>query len=389
MSFLAWIDFDQADRDRTRRILDLFNNEDSRDELGLGSVRDSLADLMFPGTSTIQTRLRYMLFVPWIYRMAGEHVGTSAARRDVARALEIRLIEALVRGGESQNVIGSAAREKLKRLPSDVYWAGLRTLGIRLFQGSRNACLEATPGEATGLWAAGLPNPPEGFLASPDSTATFALAPEEAGFLRDRLAQQVPDSLFTLLSRATTAPDCGQIWLHPARGDWPSRIQNLVEHAEKFSGLMHGASLLYNLMLSERAAEMQGAEGSTWHDRVEDYTARLATWAEDTPPQFFANWDLADLWLQSRETIHEVKPQTARFIEDWRGAVLHCKGKVAGDVQARALIQEREMRLKGVKSRFRNNGALSRWSGASGTTALNYRWKPVVSDHLQDLVDAG
>jgi hypothetical protein len=33
MSFLAWIDFDQADRDRTRRIMDLFDSEDSRDEL--------------------------------------------------------------------------------------------------------------------------------------------------------------------------------------------------------------------------------------------------------------------------------------------------------------------------------------------------------------------
>jgi len=45
MSFLAWIDFDQADRDRTRRIMDLFGQEDTRDELGLGSVRDALADL--------------------------------------------------------------------------------------------------------------------------------------------------------------------------------------------------------------------------------------------------------------------------------------------------------------------------------------------------------
>ena len=29
MSFLAWIDFDQADRDRIRRIMDLFAQEDT------------------------------------------------------------------------------------------------------------------------------------------------------------------------------------------------------------------------------------------------------------------------------------------------------------------------------------------------------------------------
>lgn len=62
MSFLAWIDFDQADRDRTRRIMDLFGQEDSRDELGLGSVRDALADLMFPEShSTIRRACRIVL----------------------------------------------------------------------------------------------------------------------------------------------------------------------------------------------------------------------------------------------------------------------------------------------------------------------------------------
>ncbi|MDZ4392984.1 DUF6361 family protein [Cypionkella sp.] len=53
-AFLAWIDFDQAGRDRTRLIMDLFGTEESRDELGLGSIRDALADLMFPGASVIQ-----------------------------------------------------------------------------------------------------------------------------------------------------------------------------------------------------------------------------------------------------------------------------------------------------------------------------------------------
>ncbi len=95
MSFLAWIDFDQADRDRTRRIMDLFDAEDSRDELGLGAIRDAISDLLFPGTSTIQTRLRYMLFVPWIYCMAAGRPGPVEARQRYARALEIRLISAL------------------------------------------------------------------------------------------------------------------------------------------------------------------------------------------------------------------------------------------------------------------------------------------------------
>ena len=91
MSFLAWIDFDQADRDRTRRIMDLFDKEDSRDELGLGSVRDAPSDIMFPGTSTIQTRLRYMMFVPLVFRL------TNRFNETVSRAKGLALVIGLPR----------------------------------------------------------------------------------------------------------------------------------------------------------------------------------------------------------------------------------------------------------------------------------------------------
>ena len=42
------------------RILALFRERDTRDELGVGVIRDLLADEFFLGTSTIQTRLRYI-----------------------------------------------------------------------------------------------------------------------------------------------------------------------------------------------------------------------------------------------------------------------------------------------------------------------------------------
>jgi hypothetical protein len=65
MSSLAWIDFDEAECQRAPRIMVLFQQRESRDELGLGAIRDSIAEHLFSGTSTIQTRLWYMLFIPW------------------------------------------------------------------------------------------------------------------------------------------------------------------------------------------------------------------------------------------------------------------------------------------------------------------------------------
>ena len=53
------------------------------------------SDHLFPGTSTIQTRLRYMLFIPWLFRtLEGREVPESQLRTE-ARALEIRLADAL------------------------------------------------------------------------------------------------------------------------------------------------------------------------------------------------------------------------------------------------------------------------------------------------------
>lgn len=59
---------DPDEQSRVGRILASLSQSESRDELGLGGVRDSLADRLFPGTSTIQTRLRYFFIVPWCFR---------------------------------------------------------------------------------------------------------------------------------------------------------------------------------------------------------------------------------------------------------------------------------------------------------------------------------
>lgn len=114
----------------------LFQERESRDELGLGGIRDSIADHLFPGTSTIQTRLRYMLFIPWLFQMLESSSSGPEQLAAEARGLENRLANALKAGGELNGIIGRDAGADLQRLPSSVYWAGLSTWGIRLFPGS-------------------------------------------------------------------------------------------------------------------------------------------------------------------------------------------------------------------------------------------------------------
>lgn len=77
-STLTWLSHDTAERDRTLRLIELFKESGTVDELGIGSIRDTFADAFFPGTSVLQTRARYLLFVPWLLERTA-HQSHSAA----------------------------------------------------------------------------------------------------------------------------------------------------------------------------------------------------------------------------------------------------------------------------------------------------------------------
>ena len=390
MSSLAWIDFDEAERQRAQRIMALFQEKESRDELGLGAIRDSIADHLFPGTSTIQTRLRYMLFIPWILRRLEGRDGTASQLSTEGRGMEIRLSDALKAGGETSGVIGRDAGARLQRLPSSVYWAGLGTWGIRQFPGSRETYYATLPTvrrrrqrsdvEAEGFedlqsgsWHPGLPPAPADLLEA----ASFSLTGDEAQFIRDRLAASARTSLLNWLAGQSENGQCAYIWQHPALGDFPTEARRLVEHAEIFSDVIHGASLLYNLQLAELRAR---------EDWIELYRGRLAQWAADLDEQRLAEWSLADFWREVDHPTHTIRPALIRFVQDW--VALARKGTVdlPDSEAARALVRDRERRLKTSQSRFANHAVRDRWGGASCADRLSFRWGQAQS-HLGDLLN--
>src|SRR5690348_5322597 len=105
-SIFTWLDYSEHERRKMLDVVKLFSERDTRDELGVGSVRDAFADLFFPGTSTIQTRARYFLFVPWIYQELERRRAEPGKIADRARRQETALIMALLQSGETEGVIG-------------------------------------------------------------------------------------------------------------------------------------------------------------------------------------------------------------------------------------------------------------------------------------------
>lgn len=391
MSSLAWIDYDEAERQRAQRIMALFQEKESRDELGLGAIRDSIADHLFPGTSTIQTRLRYMLFVPWIHQRLEARDGTTAQLSAEGRAMEIRLSDALKAGGETSGVIGRDAGARLQRLPSSVYWAGLGAWGIRIFPGSRETYFAALPNlrrrhqraadlEGQNLvaiqsesWHSALPPAPSNLLES----ASFNLTPDESQFIRDRLIAEAPTALLTWLARQSENGKCDYIWQHPRFGDFPAGARRLVQHGEMFSGVIHGASLLYNLQLAELRDRV---------DWIEDYRARLEQWAAELDDKALAAWSLSDFWQEVHHPVHSIRQALVRFVEDWVALVRSGPAAIQHSQAARSLVRERERRLKTSQSRFSNPSARDRWGGSSGADRLSFRWNQARS-HLGDLLN--
>ena len=391
-SYLAWLDHDPAERDRMNRILAQFKEHDTRDELGLGALRDALADLMFPGTSTIQTRLRYMLFVAWMYR---DFEARNLQSRSVAgegRSFETSLTNHLLaQDPEAAGVFGKRARGALSRLPSSVYWAGLGSWGIRrtpLYQdqyhrsldtiyGRRRALRKLDDGEAladpqTVTWHPKLPSTPSGFPGKAD----FQLTRDEAVFVRDCIVThaQHKDSLLAWLTLHGKAADVWQIWHHPQQAEFEAEHRVVVEHARRLSQLMNGAAILYNVMLAEAVPNA---------DRESQHRARWQTWL-DTDIADLASWDLGDLWRRALGAGHAPTPATLRFVETWLSLRRLGLDSESVEKQARQLVDDRERRLKGPRSRLHNRQMLLAWGGESGLGALSFRW-PTAKTFLGDL----
>ena len=204
--------------------------------------------------------------------------------------------------------------------------------------------------------------------------------------MTDRLHDAAPSSLFRELARAGRPAECPSAWTHPLRSEWSADNRALVSHAERFSGLLHGAALLYNLMLSERAAAQAG-EASAWQARAEAYRARLQRWQAELRTLPFADWRLDDLWQRCEATSYRVQPRTRRFVAEWLDRATTPGSPSPTTPVPGGSSSGGNASLKGGKSRFHNAAALSRWGGASGTEPLTYRWNAVTT-HLRDLADA-
>lgn len=378
-----------------QEAVELFREQGTLDDLGIGSVRDAFSNLLFPGTSVLHTRARYFLFIPWVYRRL-EREGVSS--RDVAargRRSETRLIDALRASGETRGVIGERARAELKLLPSAAYWSGLGVLGFRLFHGTRDQYHRSFDGYRLLMRGAPRVSDDEDPIASiyrnwhpsldelgaafPDflEQAEFALTPDEGTFVRDLVLRRASKSFMAFVSASGSPTSVAYPWLHPRLAAAPREIRRQLELAATFSDVMHGAALLYNLLLARRRG---------FEPLVEELTAQLEQWAGSIDAGT-TEMDWVEFWQVASEGNPRITSATRLFVEGWFTRALALGAGVADDAGTRAMVERRERQTKHAQARLSNPRRLETWTVPVGMGRLDYRWS-VVQDVVNDVLKA-
>jgi hypothetical protein len=403
-STISWLDHSEEDQRRVREMLQLFTDKDTVDDLGIGTVRDAISNSLFPGTSVIQTRARYFLFVPWLFRRAEQRHPQQLVAK--ATDMERSLIEALRTGGDLAGLIGVERGKNVRTLPSAIFWGGLIRYGIFLSpsltirqygrHAARGLAVLDTEDEVAdripSFWQREIPDPPPELFRF--KIATFDLTREEAEWLCERIIScdrpNQPVSLLTAyirsLRRGEALVTADAMWEAALPTDTPASIADLVQHAQQFSCAAQGAALLYNLMLAEERlnTDLEPTDGTS----VDNYRFRLDEWTADAARHRLAHWALRidDFWHCIINSRVRIPRETRDFLDEWARLLAENPHRIAASPDARTLIRNREMKHKRGQARLANGKRLREWTGNAGTRPLLFRW-PQVQRMLSDIAD--
>jgi hypothetical protein len=380
-SCIGWLDFSEEDQRRARDYLAQFNGDNTLDELGFGIVRDAFADLFFPGTNTIMTRTRYLVFIPALCLIIEKEKLSGKRAEQRLKQLEDRLRESLSQE-ESSGIIGERAKESLSRYPSSIYWNALRRLrvflhpgwGLGYYQSKLGEFYKAMTVEKDDDGLSHLNNPEWGnwdkalfdlldgghsFITSKGEIRTslnFELAREEARYIEEKyralaLSDNRPSIISYLLEHLPAAP-----FRYPWDVKPPPSLIKYVDHARCFSMLSRGATLQYFYLLQEERKVRGIGQPSC------DYAEVFARWWKATLHDL-QNWKV-DEFLDIAASLKALRrPNDRTFIKNWLEVNLGATSdqEMWLNAEAHTLIRQREKITRPNKARLHHTEYLQRW----------------------------
>ena len=405
MAAIGWIDFSRKDRNRVGSILDLLRTEGQVDELGIGTIRDGLANSLFPGISTIQTRAKYFFIIPYILQDFLMLPVAERKKKLPTDYLENEEYEVMWYLAEKYNhqeghgVIGISKykekNEKIARRPSEIYWNGLNVM----------KCLDSKGLSSVAFLNKAMKSNEETLVQyistdgeGDDNDAGFEnyfninvpihknwklnldlkLKSTEAEFLRDSILD-VKDSVLSLVvsdDQIYSEFESSSKFLDFAKISY-SKIENKqlrrnVILAHDFAILMQGAHIAYNQELQKQFFGSNCFE-EKWQEWYNKFKQNMINYSE---------FNVDDLFIFSNST----QGYTRDFVQNW----FQLLQSESLDLEKKSiLIKNQEYRAKGKKARLKFNKKENVSEGkAIGLGLLEYRFmnaKTIVKDIKEGL----
>lgn len=410
MAQIGWIDFSNRDRKRAQQLMSLIRPEGQLDELGVGYLRDALANLLFPGISTIQTRAKYFFIVPHIlrdYRQLSAAERRRTTPRQFLKEKENQVKNKLrerYNNQEGLGIIGVTLKHNqyIKRNASEIYWAGLQTFGFMNGEGHslkqylRNMAAEHTL-ELTR-------SDEEGDDADSNDDSSLALMTpankdwfddlqllldeQEADFFQTQVRLLEKVQQYAVMPQLLKDEELLEAFLHATNfqefvlgsldHDMAAPVKKLLQLAFDFALVMEGVHLLYNHLLQHHFFEENYDDlfKQEWMDWRKSLMDEMIDYAAFNPELLFA---------YARRS----RPNTEEFIRRWWQLIRLSPANAAPAAAMQELVKQREQITKGKKSRLSKPASANsdiELGKRMGLSVFQYRFgnaKTIMIDILQ------
>lgn len=402
---LGWIDYSRQERDTIKELLKILGEPSSVDELGVGIVRDSISDLLYPGTSVLHTRAKYYILIPELFKKAMKSGLTTmpevrklidSDQDKIARALRRAIDEET--GTKASGIIGGRSDRAVKMKPARIYWNAMRTTEMLCHPNlsfddacaavasynrkNQNTSIKYESDEAGGdaedaaingfsLFNAPCKQDIDDYIANP----TLHLTKGEAMYLIEQFKRP-------LIMKNTLMEYClknKQSYAETAFSDieiqsnMPSILSYNIELAKEFADFIYGAYIVYNLLYFENGGD--------------NATEEQKQYLEDK----YSEWKQQTCGIPHREEIlklvrnHEhYKAALNKFLFDFEKAVMANTSDTCSDEEKR-LIRDRERFCKKGKAKIGGNYLYQ----PIHSSPMNYRHSTgqvIIEDILKGLV---
>lgn len=383
-SQINWLLLSEEEIRRAREFIATSGSDSTVDVLGLGAPAEKISDLFFPGSSTLHTELRYVIFVSAILYAIQEKGGVDDPSKFLKKK-EAELIKCLVDGGEKQGVIGRNRGKDLQYWPSTTYWTAInefqtldvkyrdRALVLDRLSARASVGLVSDDGDSTDDREQAFSGNPAFkrialclFTDTDKKRArwreklTFRLSVDEARFLRDQIRDLHSRSLYAELLKLPPAKLKGIESVFDLKRVRPE-LSQLIWQAGLYSRIAMGATLAYRWELcGHLASHCKGTkQEDDWLVSQAGNARLFAIWTKEAKTMH--KWHVAEVEKAIRVADPGKKLTSGMFDDrlvefcEHMNSILKQRSSIGAKLgEVGNLARKREMQIKKSRSHFRD-----------------------------------